>query len=104
MGPASATQPLGGQALLRTAATSSDTGPYSEFNGALTQFYNAYDVLLYASENGEKLDTTSADYIENNALNHALTLGSPTDAASISTTFGSTTFSNSTASSPVAAG
>ncbi len=59
------------------AGISSDSGPYSEFNGALSQFFNAYDVALYASENNGMLDTNTADYIENNALNHALTLGTP---------------------------
>jgi hypothetical protein len=71
------------------AGISSDTGPYSEFNGALSQFYNAYDVLLYASENNGVLDTNTADYIENNALNHALTLSSPTAAAEYLYNFGS---------------
>jgi hypothetical protein len=59
------------------AGISGDSGPYSEFNGALTQFYNAYDVAAYAAQNGNVLDTTQGDYIENNALNHALTLGTP---------------------------
>jgi hypothetical protein len=59
------------------AGISSDSGPYSEFNGALSQFFNAYDVALYASENNGNLDLNTGDYIENNALNHALTLGTP---------------------------
>jgi hypothetical protein len=70
------------------AGISSDTGPYSEFNGALTQFYNAYDVALYASQNNGVLDTNTGDYIENNALNHALTLGSPTAAEQYLYNFG----------------
>jgi hypothetical protein len=70
------------------AGISSDTGPYSEFNGALTQFYNAYDVALYASQNNGVLDTNTGDYIENNALNHALTLGSPTAAEQYLFNFG----------------
>ena len=70
------------------AGISSDTGPYSEFNGALSQFANAYDVLLYASENNGALDTNTADYIENNALNHALTLGTPEKAAEYLYNFG----------------
>jgi hypothetical protein len=70
------------------AGISSDTGPYSEFNGALTQFYNAYDVGLYASENGGNLDTNTADYIENNALNHALSLGTPQAAEQYLLNFG----------------
>lgn len=70
------------------AGISSDTGPYSEFNGALSQFFNAYDVALYASENNGVLDTNTGDYIENNALNHALTLGSPTAAENYLINFG----------------
>ena len=70
------------------AGISSDTGPYSEFNGALTEFYNAYDVALYAAQNNGILDTNTGDYIENNALNHALTLGSPTAAEQYLYNFG----------------
>jgi hypothetical protein len=70
------------------AGISGDTGPYSEFNGALTQFYNAYDVALYASQNGGALDTNTGDYIENNALNHALTLGNATAAEQYLYNFG----------------
>jgi hypothetical protein len=70
------------------AGISSDTGPYSEFNGALSQFFNAYDVALYASENNGALDTNTADYIENNALNHALTLGTPQAAEQYLLAFG----------------
>ena len=70
------------------AGISSDTGPYSEFNGALSQFFNAYDVALYASENNGALDTNTGDYIENNALNHALTLGTPTAAENYLLGFG----------------
>lgn len=72
------------------AGISSDTGPYSAFNGAESQFFNAYDVALYASEsaNGNTLDTNTADYIENNALNHALTLGTPQAAEQYLLNFG----------------
>lgn len=70
------------------AGISSDTGPYSAFNGALTQFYNAYDVAVYAAANNGNLDTNPADYIENNALNHALTLGTPTAAEQYLLNFG----------------
>ncbi len=61
------------------AGISSDTGPYSEFNGALSQFDNAYDVLLYASENNGALDTNINDYIYNSAINHVLTTPSNPD-------------------------
>ncbi len=59
------------------AGISSDTGPYSAFNGSLVEYYNAYNVAVYAAANGGALDTNQGDYIENNALNHALTLGTP---------------------------
>ena len=62
------------------AGVSGDTGPYDELNGALTEFDNAYNVELYSLFNGGVLDTNVGDYIENNALNNALTLGSTTDA------------------------
>ncbi len=70
------------------AGISGDSGPYSEFNGALTQFYNAYDVAAYAAQNGGTLDTNQGDYIENNALNHALTLGTPQEAEQYLYNFG----------------
>ena len=70
------------------AGISSDTGPYSEFNGALVQFDNAYNVAVYAAANGGVLDTTQGDYIENNALNHALTLGTPQAAENYLFNFG----------------
>jgi hypothetical protein len=70
------------------AGISGDTGPFSEFNGALSQFFNAYDVGLYASENNGALDLNTGDYIENNALNHALTLGTPTAAENYLINFG----------------
>jgi hypothetical protein len=62
------------------AGVSGDTGPYDELNGALTEFDNAYNVELYSLFNGGNLDTDISGYIENNAINHALTLGSTTDA------------------------
>jgi hypothetical protein len=63
-----------------TAGVTSDPGSYDDFNGALTEFDNAYNVELYSLLNGGTLDTSVADYIQNNALDHALTLGSTTDA------------------------
>jgi hypothetical protein len=62
------------------AGISGDTGPYSEFNGALTEFDNAYNVELYSLFNGGALDTNIPDYIENSSLNHALTLTDTTAA------------------------
>jgi hypothetical protein len=62
------------------AGLASDPGAYNVFNGALTEFDNAYNVELYALSNNGALDTTAADYIQNSALDHALTLGSATAA------------------------
>jgi hypothetical protein len=62
------------------AGISSDSGPYSEFNGALTEFDNAYNVEVYSLFNGGALDTNVGDYIENSSLNHALTLTDTTAA------------------------
>ena len=62
------------------AGLASDPGSYNDFNGALTEFDNAYNVELYSLLNGGALDTNVADYIQNSALDHALTLGSTTDA------------------------
>ncbi len=54
------------------AGISSHSGPFNEYNGALTEFYNAYNVGAYAAANGGNLDTHVADY-----------LGSPTTDAAI---------------------
>ena len=54
------------------AGISGDTGPYDEFNGALSQFDNAFNVELYSFFNGGNLDLNVGDYIENNAINHVL--------------------------------
>jgi hypothetical protein len=70
------------------AGISSDTGPYSAFNGATVEYDNAYNVALYASQNNGALDTNPADYIENNALNHALGLGNATAAEQYLINFG----------------
>ncbi|UMB71305.1 hypothetical protein [Mycobacterium paraterrae] len=52
------------------AGISTDTGPYNVFNGALTEYYDAYNVLAFAAQNGGALDTNPDDY-----------LGSPTSIA-----------------------
>lgn len=70
------------------AGLASDPGSYNDFNGALTQFDNAYNVELYSLLNGGTLDTTVTDYIQNSALDHALTLGSTTDAFEYLLNFG----------------
>ncbi len=70
------------------AGLASDPGSYNVLNGALTQFDNAYNVELYSLFNGGALDTNPADYIDNNAVDHALTLGNTTEAASYLFNFG----------------
>ncbi len=45
------------------AGISSASGPYNEFNGALTEFYDAYNVYAYALGNGGALDTNLGDYL-----------------------------------------
>ena len=54
------------------AGISGNSGPFSEFNGALTQFENAYNVLAYAAVNNGQLDTNINDYIYNSAIAHVL--------------------------------
>jgi hypothetical protein len=54
------------------AGISGDTGPYSEFNGALTQFDNALNVQLYSLLDGGHLDTNLDDYIYNGTIQTAL--------------------------------
>jgi hypothetical protein len=45
------------------AGISTASGPFSEFNGALTEFDDAYNVLAYAAANGGNLDTNVGDYL-----------------------------------------
>ncbi len=47
------------------AGISGGTGPFNEFNGALTQFFNAGNAELYSLFNGGQLDTNATDYIGN---------------------------------------
>jgi hypothetical protein len=61
------------------AGISSGTGPYNEFNGALTQFDNAVNAELYSLFNGGQLDTNAGDYIGNNFTNTVL--GTPGETA-----------------------
>ncbi len=59
------------------AGISSDTGPFSEYNGALTEFYDAYNVAAYAAANGGHLDTNVADYL-GSATNIGNAISGPT--------------------------
>ncbi|HEY9303103.1 MAG TPA: hypothetical protein VIO95_02290 [Mycobacterium sp.] len=70
------------------AGLASDPGAYNDLNGALVEFDNAYNVELYSLVNNGALDTTVTDYIQNNALDHALTLGNATSAAEYLFNFG----------------
>ncbi len=54
------------------AGISGGTGPYNEFNGALTQFDNAYNAEVYSAANGGHLDTTVTDYIQNSTTTAVL--------------------------------
>jgi hypothetical protein len=54
------------------AGVSSDSGAFSEFNGALTQFDNAYNVELYSLSDGGTLDTNLPDYIFNGTIQKVL--------------------------------
>jgi len=45
------------------AGISSDSGPYNELNGAVTEFDDAYNVYAYAAANGGALDTNVGDYL-----------------------------------------
>lgn len=59
------------------AGISTDTGPYNVFNGALTEYYDAYNVLAFAAQNGGHLDTNAADYLgSSTSIAHALDTGS----------------------------
>lgn len=59
------------------AGISTDTGPYNVFNGALTEYYDAYNVLAFAAQNGGNLDTNPADYLgSSSSIAHALDTGS----------------------------
>jgi hypothetical protein len=59
------------------AGITSDTGPYSAYNGALTEFYDAYNVGAYAAANGGALDTNVADYL-GSATNIGNAISGPT--------------------------
>jgi hypothetical protein len=53
-----------------------DPGSYSLFNGALGKFDDAYNVFLYAAQNGGAMDMNDADFIGSaSSIDHAQTLG-----------------------------
>jgi hypothetical protein len=61
------------------AGISSASGPFSEFNGASTEFYDAYNVYVYAAANGGNLDANIGDY-----LGSSTTIGNALDTGSVS--------------------
>lgn len=71
------------------AGIATDTGPYNEFNGASTQFYDAYNVLAFAAANGGNLDTNAADYLgSTTTIGHALDTGTVSGAYQYFLNFG----------------
>ena len=70
------------------AGISTDTGPYNVFNGALTEYYDAYNVLAFSAQNGGELDTNPADYLgSSSSIAHALDTGSVSGAYQYFTNF-----------------
>jgi len=58
------------------AGPASDPGSYNDFNGALGKFDDAYNVFLYAAQNGGNMDMNDADFIGSaSSIDHAQTLG-----------------------------
>jgi hypothetical protein len=71
------------------AGVACDPGSYNVFNGALVEFDDAYNTELYALENNGALDTNTADFIGSmGTIDHALSLGTATDAAEYFLQFG----------------
>jgi hypothetical protein len=71
------------------AGISADSGPYNEFNGALTEFYDAYNVAVYAAANSGALDTNAGDYLGSASnIDHALATGSVSGAEQYFYNFG----------------
>lgn len=60
------------------AGISSGTGPFNEFNGALTQFDNAINAEAYSFLNGGQLDTDIGDYIYNKTTTTVLGIAGET--------------------------
>jgi hypothetical protein len=55
------------------AGIGSATGPFNEYNGALTEFYDAYNVYAYAAANNGALDTNVGDYLgSTTTIGHAI--------------------------------
>ena len=57
------------------AGTVSDPGSFNDFNGALGKFDDAYNVYLYAAQNGGAMDMHDADFIgSQSSIDYAQTL------------------------------
>jgi hypothetical protein len=68
------------------AGVSGDSGAFSELNGALTQFDNAYNVELYSGANGV-LDTNLNDYLFNGTIQTVLATPGETTTAAFDTLY-----------------
>jgi hypothetical protein len=69
------------------AGVSGDSGSFSEFNGALTQFDNAYNVEVYSVANGGALDTNLNDYLFNGTIQTVLATPGETTTAAFDTLY-----------------
>jgi hypothetical protein len=71
------------------AGTTLDPGSYNDFNGALGKFDDAYNVYLYAAQNGGAIDPHDADFIgSQSSIDYAQSLGSATAAEQYFLNFG----------------
>jgi hypothetical protein len=71
------------------AGLASDPGSYNVFNGALTEFSDAYNVEYYALLNNGALDPNAADFIGSaSSIDTALGMANATDAAEYFYNFG----------------
>jgi hypothetical protein len=71
------------------AGPASDPGSYEVLNGALGKFDDAFNIELYALENGGAIDPNVADFIgSESSIDHALGLANATDAAEYFYNFG----------------
>jgi hypothetical protein len=71
------------------AGPASDPGSFEILNGAVGKFDDAYNVLLYAAENGGAIDMNDADFIGSaSSIDHAQGLATATDAAQYFFNFG----------------
>jgi hypothetical protein len=71
------------------AGLATDPGSFSELNGALGKFDDAYNVLLYSALNNGAIDPNDADFIGSaSSIDHAQGLATATDAFNYFLNFG----------------